>query len=141
MILDRFAGIGEGVTWGTVRSEPQFVNNPHGNPVFYQAPAGSWVRYSDAAKAIKEARKLVQRLPAEPAAQDKRTEQLLNELYHDRARLERVLKDAVMLVSTLKDVIDGEPMFAAKTGRQLGESEAQQWAAGLAQQFTDTHGE
>ena len=57
---------------------------------------------------------------------DTRTNQLLNELYHDRARLERVVKDAVEL---------------CQTAMQLEETERDdsEYVLGLLQQFVDTH--
>jgi flagellar biosynthesis/type III secretory pathway protein FliH len=61
-----------------------------------------------------------------PNFTDKHVERLLNELYHERARLERVVKDAVEL---------------CQTAIQLEETERDdsEYVLGLLQQFVDTH--
>ena len=59
---------------------------------------------------------------------DKTTKQLLNELYHDRARLERVVKNACDLVVFLAAAVSGN------------EDVDEEYAVGLAEQFVDDNG-
>jgi hypothetical protein len=61
-------------------------------------------------------------------AKDTRTNQLLNELYHDRARLERVVKDAKDLADTFIDLLNGV-------------RDDEDYVAGLAMGFSDAHQE
>lgn len=81
-------------------------------------------------------------VPPQIAAQDTRTNQLLNELYHDRARLEKVVDDGVDVIDTLMKVIE-----CTRTGDDqdddgaLTDEEYIAWAYGLGQQFTETHGD
>jgi hypothetical protein len=71
-----------------------------------------------------------------------RTEQLLDELYRDRDRLDCVLGDAVDVIGTLLLVID-----RTRTGEaqdefgDLSDAEYTQWAFALGQQFIGTHGD
>lgn len=71
-----------------------------------------------------------------------RTNQLLNELYHDRARLEKVVNDGVQVIDTLLKVTENTRIGAAQddTG-ELSDEEYIAWAYGLGQQFVDTHGD
>jgi hypothetical protein len=56
---------------------------------------------------------------------------LLNELYHDRARLERIVQDAVAVIETaLDDVVSHE---------DTPESEKRSFVEGILRQFVDTH--
>lgn len=55
-----------------------------------------------------------------------RTNQLLNELYHDRARLEKVVADAVELMDKAYEI--------------LVDDEESDFTSGLLHQFIDTHG-
>jgi len=93
--------------------------------------ANEWVKLEDAkafALAEYERGKLDARRSAIPLADQSnatRTNQLLNELYHDRARLERAVKDAVTLA---KSVIANIP--------EVDDTEL----AGHLLQFVDTHG-
>ena len=73
--------------------------------------------------AIGEARRSA--IPLADQSNATRTNQLLNELYHDRARLERAVKDAVTLA---KSVIANIP--------EVDDTEL----AGHLLQFVDTHG-
>lgn len=61
---------------------------------------------------------------------EKRTDQLLNELYHDRARLEKVVADAVQVVDILLAYIED--------GATVDRSE--DLCIGIAMQFMDSHG-
>lgn len=75
-----------------------------------------------------------------------RTNQLLNELYHDRARLERVVADAADVIETLGSAIeritDSEDFSElAPEDSDLMAVEYGNWLLGIAQQFVDTHGE
>jgi hypothetical protein len=72
-------------------------------------------------------------------AERTRTNALLNELYHDRARLEKVVQDAVCVVCTLEGVINGDPIERLDGTAHLSAREAREWAIGLSQQFIDTH--
>lgn len=56
-------------------------------------------------------------------------QRLLNELYHDRARLERVVTDAVDLLKAVEEYLDGKDL---RTKDLLD---------GMVVQFIDTHGE
>lgn len=58
---------------------------------------------------------------------DQRTNQLLNELYHDRARLERVVTDAVNTMEAVLDLLDGTSPLSKDT------------LYGTLCQFVDTH--
>jgi hypothetical protein len=73
----------------------------------------------------------------------KRTSQLLNELYHDRARLERVVKDAVSLMETIERFLERDSTSTPKwgSGEAMTTHQHEAWVTGLIDQFIDTHGE
>lgn len=60
-----------------------------------------------------------------------RTSQLINELYHDRARLERVVADAVEICEAAVEICDEQD--------QMVEGGWEPGFSGHAQQFVDTH--
>jgi hypothetical protein len=64
---------------------------------------------------------------------DKRTEQLLNELYHDRARLEKIVANAVEVVRGIKEYAEEIEHGAATT-------EGAAYVAGQIDQFLEQHG-
>lgn len=113
---------GEGIEDGIMRVEP----------------FGYWVLYRDAQDEIEAAYQrgleaahtnLKLALPElQPKADGTRTNQLLNELYHDRARLERVVRDAVELCLTAMELEETE-------------RDDSEYVLGLLQQFVDTHEE
>ena len=94
---------------------------PDRTPLMREAAGGYWVMYGDAMKYAEELReeqraKDVERLqetskPVERSldATTQRTNQLLNELYHDRARLEKAIANICELIDdriTLNKMID-----------------------------------
>jgi hypothetical protein len=64
---------------------------------------------------------------------DKRTEQLLNELYHDRARLEKIVANAVKVVRGIKE-------YAEEIEHGAVTDEDAAYVAGQIDQFLDQHG-
>jgi len=62
--------------------------------------------------------------------------QLLNELYHDRARLERVVKDAVHLTKAAERFINNEEGNVDEGGAPVTLDLIMGWLT----QFRDTHG-
>jgi len=107
-------------------------------------PAGGWVLWSEAETALRDALKSAQ----EPAGYEQgyneakvefehertRTNQLLNELYHDRARLERVIEDAVALLQDCVECAAVNNLVDAH-GEKIGDCSL----FGSIQQFIDTH--
>jgi hypothetical protein len=93
------------------------------------APRNQWVRYDDVKKAGPYLKNMVDEaygkglqhgneqahMAASAPTKDKRTEQLLNELYHDRARLERVVKSAVdtmkLVITALNESLDDKKEY------------------------------
>lgn len=65
---------------------------------------------------------------------DTRTSQLLNELYHDRARLERVVKDAAGLLQLAGDHMDSDPILNTS-----GDVMSETWLRGLIAQFVSAN--
>jgi hypothetical protein len=70
------------------------------------------------------------------AARDKRTEQLLNELYHDRARLEKVVAEAASLVDLGHNLL-----LARQQGKDPSIVGDEDYILGHMAEFVDTHGD
>lgn len=64
--------------------------------------------------------------------------QVLNELYHDRARLERVVDDAVTLMRTMQEYLSCN--YDENWNRYWDESSMNVYLMGLIDQFDDSHG-
>lgn len=71
---------------------------------------------------------------------DTRTNQLLNELYHDRSRLERVVKDAVALMTGIDQYLQ-EDFETGSEGRWVDQDSMRSYLTGCIDQFVDTHGD
>jgi len=152
--MRRYAGIGKNVTLRQVRTSHEWSKNL-ARPALYESPEGVWVLHEEAQaeveKAYAEGREAGSKTvmvntrtgleqaheegydagylhgqAAQVPVTDKHVERLLNELYHDRARLERAVNDAVEL---------------CQTAMQLEETERDdsEYVLGLLQQFVDTH--
>ncbi len=74
----------------------------------------------------------------EASRDDSDRKRLLNELYHDRARLERVVDDACQLVERLTDFIAGVPL-EDEHGNDMDCNDQREFVMGNGQQFVDTH--
>jgi len=64
--------------------------------------------------------------------------QVLNELYHDRARLERVVDDAVTLMRTMQEYLSCN--YDENWNRYWDENSMNVYLMGLIDQFDDSHG-
>lgn len=66
---------------------------------------------------------------------DTRTNQLLNELYHDRARLEQIVEDSCEVVVYMGDYLEDKLSIPHADGHKSQKA----WLLGVIDQFFDTH--
>jgi hypothetical protein len=65
--------------------------------------------------------------------------ELYNELYHDRDRLERIVQDAVSVIEALQNFVEGGKP-AGINGVPMNYCSWAGWLIGLGDQFIDSHG-